>query len=374
MDYQQSGKILVVDDTESNIDVILDSLQDNYDLTVATNGYDALEIIAEEIPDLILLDVMMPGINGYEVCQKLKLDDTTKDIPIIFLTAVKDISDKTKAFELGAVDYITKPFDVMELKARVKTHLELKFAKKMLFDQNRFLEEMVRKRTEELYKTQAATIYSLAALAETRDTETGEHIKRTQYYIKTLCIGLRNMGIYTDYLDDKTISMLFDSSPLHDIGKVGVPDNILLKPGKLTNEEFEIMKLHTVYGKNALEIAEKELGSNSFLSLAKEIAFTHHEKWDGSGYPLGLKESEIPISGRLMALADVYDALISSRPYKKAFSHEEAKDIIVKGSGSHFDPDVVKAFLNYEKDFILIKDKYITSKNPSQKKNTEVDS
>lgn len=374
MDYQQSGKILVVDDTESNIDVILDSLQDNYDLTVATNGYDALEIIAEEIPDLILLDVMMPGINGYEVCQKLKLDDTTKDIPIIFLTAVKDISDKTKAFELGAVDYITKPFDVMELKARVKTHLELKFAKKMLFDQNRFLEEMVRKRTEELYKTQAATIYSLAALAETRDTETGEHIKRTQYYIKTLCLGLRNMGIYTDYLDDKTISMLFDSSPLHDIGKVGVPDNILLKPGKLTNEEFEIMKLHTVYGKNALEIAEKELGSNSFLSLAKEIAFTHHEKWDGSGYPLGLKESEIPISGRLMALADVYDALISSRPYKKAFSHEEAKDIIVKGSGSHFDPDVVKAFLNYEKDFILIKDKYITSKNPSQKKNTEVDS
>lgn len=374
MDYQQSGKILVVDDTESNIDVILDSLQDNYDLTVATNGYDALEIIAEEIPDLILLDVMMPGINGYEVCQKLKLDDTTKDIPIIFLTAVKDITDKTKAFELGAVDYITKPFDVMELKARVKTHLELKFAKKMLFDQNRFLEEMVRKRTEELYKTQAATIYSLAALAETRDTETGEHIKRTQYYIKTLCLGLRNMGIYTDYLDDKTISMLFDSSPLHDIGKVGVPDNILLKPGKLTNEEFEIMKLHTVYGKNALEIAEKELGSNSFLSLAKEIAFTHHEKWDGSGYPLGLKESEIPISGRLMALADVYDALISSRPYKKAFSHEEAKDIIVKGSGSHFDPDVVKAFLNYEKDFILIKDKYITSKNPSQKKNTEVDS
>lgn len=374
MDYQQSGKILVVDDTESNIDVILDSLQDNYDLTVATNGYDALEIIAEEIPDLILLDVMMPGINGYEVCQKLKLDDSTKDIPIIFLTAVKDITDKTKAFELGAVDYITKPFDVMELKARVKTHLELKFAKKMLFDQNRFLEEMVRKRTEELYKTQAATIYSLAALAETRDTETGEHIKRTQYYIKTLCLGLRNMGIYTDYLDDKTISMLFDSSPLHDIGKVGVPDNILLKPGKLTNEEFEIMKLHTVYGKNALEIAEKELGSNSFLSLAKEIAFTHHEKWDGSGYPLGLKESEIPISGRLMALADVYDALISSRPYKKAFSHEEAKDIIVKGSGSHFDPDVVKAFLNYEKDFILIKDKYITSKNPSQKKNTEVDS
>ena len=238
MDYQQSGKILVVDDTESNIDVILDSLQDNYDLTVATNGYDALEIIAEEIPDLILLDVMMPGINGYEVCQKLKLNDATKDIPIIFLTAVKDITDKTKAFELGAVDYITKPFDVMELKARVKTHLELKFAKKMLFDQNRFLEEMVRKRTEELYKTQAATIYSLAALAETRDTETGEHIKRTQYYIKTLCLGLRNMGIYTDYLDDKTISMLFDSSPLHDIGKVGVPDNILLKPFKFFICEF----------------------------------------------------------------------------------------------------------------------------------------
>lgn len=346
------SKILIVEDSETNIDILVGSLKDSYELTVAIDGYEALEAVAEEIPDLILLDVVMPGMSGYEVCDRLKSRDETRDIPIIFLTGMTDVQDKAKAFELGAVDYITKPFEVLELKARVKNHLDLKFTKMLLSDQNKHLEHMVMERTEQLYKTQSAMIYALAALAETRDAETGEHIKRTQYFIRILAETLRRSGYFSEQLTDEYIHMLYDSAPLHDIGKVGVPDEILLKPGKLTPNEFEIMKLHTIYGRRTLESAERQLGAMSFLTLAKEIAYAHHEKWDGTGYPLGLRGESIPLSGRLMALVDVYDALVSERPYKKPFSHEYARDILIEGSKTHFDPRIVEAFLLCEEEFL----------------------
>lgn len=359
MSYITNARILVVEDSEINIDIIVEALKDLYEISIATNGQEALEAVEQETPDLILLDVLMPGMNGYEVCQRLKAKSATADIPVIFLTAMKDITDKTKAFEMGAIDYLTKPFETLELKARVKNHLELIFARKLLADQNQVLEEMVKARTEQLYKTQSATIYSLAALAETRDSETGDHIKRTQHYIKALALALRDFGWYRDILIDEYINMLYDSAPLHDIGKVGVPDHILLKPGKLTAVEFEQMKLHAWYGMKTLESAEKELGSTSFLTLAKEIAYTHHEKWDGTGYPNQLAGETIPLSGRLMALVDVYDALISERPYKRAYPHSKAREIILEGSGKHFDQRIVEAFIKCEPTFLLIKDKYV---------------
>lgn len=358
MSYITNARILVVEDSEINIDIIVEAFKDLYELSIATDGLEALEAVEQEIPDLILLDVLMPGMDGYQVCQRLKSNVRTADIPIIFLTAMKDITDKTKAFEMGAIDYLTKPFEALELKARVKNHLELIFARKLLADQNQILEQMVKVRTEQLYRTQSATIYSLAALAETRDSETGDHIKRTQHYIKALALALRDFGWYRDVLIDDYINMLYDSAPLHDIGKVGVPDHILLKPGKLTTVEFEQMKLHAWYGMKTLESAEKELGETSFLTLAKEIAYTHHEKWDGTGYPNQLSGENIPLSGRLMALVDVYDALISERPYKKAYSHDRAREIIIEGSGKHFDGRIVEAFIICEKTFILIKGKY----------------
>ncbi|MCP4401211.1 MAG: HD domain-containing protein [bacterium] len=211
--------------------------------------------------------------------------------------------------------------------------------------------DSLREQTRELLLTQEVTIHGMASLAETRDNETGKHILRTQRYVRLLAERLKDVPRFCDFLDDASIELLFKSAPLHDIGKVGVPDRILLKPGKLTPEEFDEMKKHTIYGRDALLSAEERIGSNSFLSFAKEIAYTHHEKWDGSGYPQGLKADEIPCAGRLMALADVYDALISKRVYKPAFTHEKAKTIILEGRGTHFDPDVVDMFMKREEEF-----------------------
>ncbi len=359
MSYITNARILVVEDCAINIDIIIEAFDGQYEISIATDGMDALEAIEHDIPDLILMDVLMPGMSGYEVCQRLKGSVRTAEIPIIFLTAMNDITDKTMAFEMGAIDYLTKPFETVELKARVKNHLELVFARKLLTIQNHNLEQMVKSRTEQLYKTQAATIYTLAALAETRDPETGEHIKRTQHYIRALAAALRDLGCHMDILTDDYINMLFDSAPLHDIGKVGVPDHILLKPGKLTPAEFDQMKLHAWHGMNTLESAERELGVTSFLTMAKEIAYTHHEKWDGTGYPNQLSGENIPLSGRLMALVDVYDALVTERPYKSIFSHEKARGIIIEGSGKHFDEQIVQAFLRCEEAFMLIRNKYM---------------
>ena len=347
-----SQRILIVDDTPENIDVLIEVLSE-YKRSVATNGEKALQIArSDNPPDLILLDIMMPGMDGYEVCEKLKADEKTKSIPVIFLTAMTDEESERKGLELGAVDYITKPISPPIVKERVKNHLLLKLAHERLENQNILLEEKVAERTKELALTQDVTIFSMAVVAEYRDPETGGHIKRTQNYIKALAMQLKNYEEYASDLDDQTIELLYKSAPLHDIGKVGVQDSILMKPGKLTDEEFDEMKMHPTYGRDAILAAEKMLGGQStFLRYAREIAYSHQEKWDGSGYPEGLKGDAIPISARLMAVADVYDALISKRVYKPAFSHQKAIEIITEGKGSHFDPAMVEALLEIEDEF-----------------------
>ena len=338
-------KVLIVDDTPENIQVLMETLKEDYAIVAAINGEKALKMAdAEPAPDIILLDVMMPDMDGFEVCTKLKADEKTRDIPVIFITALTDAEDEAKGLTLGAVDYLNKPFNPDLVKARIRNHLELKTYRDRL-------ENMVKERTRELALTQAITIESLATLAEYRDPETGGHVKRTQNYVKALAVQLKDHPRFCDALTDDTIEQLYRAAPLHDMGKVGVPDHILLKEGKLTEAEFEEMKMHVIYGRDALQITEQKLGKNSFLKFVREIASSHQEKWDGSGYPECLKGDHIPISGRLMALADVYDALISKRPYKPPYPHEKAVGIITEGRGAHFDPDIVDAFIAIESTF-----------------------
>lgn len=354
--------ILAVDDTPANIDVIKATLTDDYMVQAAINGAMALKIIERKQPDLILLDIMMPDMDGYEVCQKLKAQESTRDIPIIFVTTQSEIEDEATGLALGAADYITKPISPPILKERVKTQLKLKEANDFLKHQNQILEQKVEERTRKVNKLQDVAMVAMGALAETRDPETGNHIRRTQRYMKLLAEKLKDHPKYQHYLTPKNIMLLFKTSPLHDIGKVGVPDHILLKPGKLTDDEFEQMKEHPKYGRDALEAAEVASDeSEDFLECAKEIAYGHHEKWDGSGYPEGLSGDDIPISARLMALSDVYDALVSRRVYKPAFPHEKAVAIIKEGRGSHFDPDMVDAFLASSEEFYAIAQKYSDS-------------
>lgn len=353
--------VLVVDDTPDNLSLISELLEGDYRVRVANSAEKAFKItLSQNPPDLILLDIMMPVIDGYEVCQRLKENLATRDIPIIFLAAKAEIEDETKGFSLGAVDYITKPISPPILLARLKTHLQLKEMRDCLADMNAFLETEVRKRTQEVIAVQEATILALSSLAETRDLETGDHIRRTQLYIKILAETLRYHPRYSHFLnDDSTIDLLFKSAPLHDIGKVGIADNILLKPGRLTPEEFESMKNHTTLGRDAIMSAERRLGVEiPFLAFAKEIAYSHHEKWDGTGYPLGISGDDIPVSGRLMAIADVYDALISHRVYKDAIPHEKAVQIMVGEKGRHFDPLMIDAFLEIAEEFRAIMVRY----------------
>ncbi|MQX37060.1 response regulator [Roseospira navarrensis] len=361
-------RLLVVDDEPMNIKVLVDLLGGQYRLTVAKSGHQALgRLAAGPEPDLILLDVMMPGMDGHELCRVLKETPRYAHIPIIFVTALGETEDETRGFELGAVDYLAKPISPPVAQARVRTHLQLREARRVLEDYNRKLEAEVRQRTDELMartrevvQAQDVTIRALASLAETRDNETGNHIKRTQHYVRLLAEALADHPRFADTLDAETIELLFKSAPLHDIGKVGIPDAILLKPGKLTHEEMTIMKTHAELGREALLAAAE--GSDpadvGFLRYACEIAGGHHEKWDGSGYPAGLEGDAIPLSARLMAVADVYDALISRRVYKPPFTHEDAISQIRGGRGSHFDPDVVDALLARETEVMAIAARY----------------
>jgi putative two-component system response regulator len=293
--------VLIVDDTPDNLVLMSNVLKDTYRVKVANNGERALGVAAgDPVPDLILLDVMMPGIDGYEVCRRLKADRLTAGIPVLFLTAMTQAEDEQMGFDVGGADYITKPISPPVVEARVRTHLQNKAARDFLQDKNAFLENEVRKRMREVAAVQDATIMALASLAETRDNETGGHIRRTQHYVRALAMALRTHPRFSDFLTDEVIELLFKSAPLHDIGKVGIPDAILLKPGKLTPEEFDIMKTHTTLGRDALLVAERQLnGSDSFLRFAREIACSHQEKWDGSGYPEGLAGEAIPVSARL---------------------------------------------------------------------------
>ncbi|WP_269532265.1 two-component system response regulator [Chitinimonas sp. BJYL2] len=347
LDFTEKHTILVVDDTPDNLALMSGLLRDLYKVKLAPNGERALQIAAGDgKPDLILLDIMMPGMDGYEVLRRLQANPATQQIPVIFLTAMSETDDEKVGLDLGAVDYITKPVRPAIVLSRVHNHLQLKLARDFLQDQNAYLEREVNKRTAEVMTLQDVTIRAMASLAETRDNETGNHIRRTQRYVKALALHLQTHPRFARELSDSAIDSLYKSAPLHDIGKVGIPDRILLKPGKLDDDEFAIMKTHTTLGRDAIVQAERDFGQEiPFLRYAKEIAYSHQEKWDGSGYPVGLSGEEIPMSARLMAVADVYDALISKRVYKPAMTHEQATRIIHDGRGSHFDPDIVDAFM-----------------------------
>ena len=346
--------ILVVDDASESIEPIVDCLQRaDFRTRIATSGNRALQLAASKpVPDLILLDVSMPDMDGYEVCSQLMNDPVTANIPVIFLTIRNEEMDEQLGFDAGAVDYITKPISPPLVLTRIRNHLTLKAASDFLRDRNSYLEQEVSRRTRELSLIQDATIVAMASLAETRDNETGNHIRRTQSYLRLLARHLQSNPHYAAELTDENIDLMYKSAPLHDIGKVGIPDRILLKPGKLTAAEFEVMKTHTTLGRDAISRAETLFGvSARFLRYAKEIAYSHQEKWDGSGYPQGLVGERIPLAARLMAVADTYDGLISQRVYKQAHSHDEAVAILQARRGTHFDPDIIDAFLEVQADF-----------------------
>ncbi|WP_119965693.1 response regulator [Simplicispira lacusdiani] len=351
--------VLIVDDTPQNITVLGELLQPHYTVRAANSGERALRAAhSDPRPDIILLDVMMPGMSGYEVLRQLRAEKDTRDIPVIFVTAMDSTESEEQGLELGAADYITKPVKPAIVLARVRTHLEFKHARDRLANQNEWLEREVARRMSENLLIQDLSMRALASLAEARDTDTGHHILRTQAYVDILARHLEHHERFREALAGGRLAMVVKAAPLHDLGKVGIPDAILLKPGRLTPEEFEIMKTHAAIGAAAIGKAMQDAlaaaddvtaaqasGAFAFLQVAHEIALSHHEKWDGSGYPAGLAGDSIPASGRLMALADVFDALTCHRIYKKPMSIGQATQILTEGRGTHFDPDVVDAYL-----------------------------
>ncbi|MDH5628969.1 MAG: response regulator, partial [Gammaproteobacteria bacterium] len=317
--------ILVVDDTAANLDVLKGLLSPFYNVKIAINGAIALKIIEKFPPDLILLDVMMPEMDGYEVCRRIKSNPETYKIPIIFVTAMSEASDEQKGFNLGAVDYITKPINPAIVQSRVKTHIALS-------DQRRQCEEMVLQRTAELEKSQKDAIFMLGEAGHFNDTDTGSHIWRMAQYAGLLARA-NNWPV-------EQVKLLELAAPMHDTGKIGIPDSILKAPRKLTDEEWVVMRSHTEIGYGILSVSQTPL-----FQLAAEISLTHHEKWDGSGYPRKLKGQDIPESARIVAIADVFDALTMKRPYKEAWPIDDAFALIEKDAGSHFDPNLVKLFI-----------------------------
>ena len=352
--------ILVVDDMPDNLAVLGELLQPEYRVLAANNGARALRLaLSEPPPDLILLDVMMPGMDGYEVLARLKVEAATRDIPVIFVTAMDAQEEEERGLELGAADYITKPLRPRIVLARVRAQLVAKQAGDLLRDHNVFLEAEVARRMGDNLLIQEISIHALAHLAEIRDPETGNHLRRTRRFLRALARQLKAHPRFAAFLNEHTIDLMAKSAILHDIGKVGIPDHILHKPGKLDAAEWEIMQTHAKLGSDAIELAEKDAERPvEFLVLAKEIAHWHHEKWDGSGYPDGLAGEAIPLSARLMALADVFDALTTPRVYKPPMSFDQARDLIVAGRGGHFDPDVVDAFLAIFEEFRAIAERF----------------
>lgn len=329
--------ILIVDDTPDNITALANILSD-YNIKAATNGVKALKIASRFKPDIILLDIMMPDMDGYSVCMRLKRDILTKNIPVIFVTAMDEVTDETRGFELGAVDYITKPVSPPIVLARVRTQLRL-------YDQSRALDDLVKERTRELNESRLEIIRRLGLAAEYKDHETGMHVIRISYYCKIMAMAI---GMSAEEVD-----LLHSASPMHDVGKIGIPDNILLKPGRLDAEERAIMERHTEFG--AKIIGEHD---NPLLDMARTVALTHHEKWDGTGYPQNLKGEDIPLVGRIVAIADVFDALVCKRPYKEAWPFEKAVEFIREESGRHFDPALVAAFVDHIDEIRELKNKY----------------
>ncbi|HSI51812.1 MAG TPA: two-component system response regulator [Ideonella sp.] len=357
----ERARVLIVDDVPENLTVLGEVLQGaGCIVQVANSGPAALRLATQTpSPELILLDVMMPGMDGYEVLRRLRAEPRSRDIPVMFLTALDDPRDEEHGLSLGAVDYLAKPIQPAVVLARVRSQIDARRLHEWLRDQNAALEAEVARRMAENDAIQQVTIRALAHLAETRDPETGNHILRTQAYMQLLARALSHHPRFAATLNEHTIELLTRSAPLHDIGKVGIPDHILLKPGRLTADEWEPMKTHAALGAAAIEQAERDIDRPvEFLSLAKQIARSHHERWDGSGYPDGLAGESIPIAARLMAVADVFDALISPRVYKRAMSFDEARRMISDGRGSHFDPAVVDVFEDEFQRFVDIANRH----------------
>ncbi len=356
-------RILVVEDSKVDMMMIKSILYD-YEIITAYDGVEAMEVVNSRCDiDLMILDLNMPRMNGFEVLHALNENQDFKKIAVLILTNTDELESEITGLELGAVDYIRKPLNLESLRKRIEIHANLKRASKSLEEINHTLDAQVQLRTMELVETRNMTINALIGLLEARDIESSNHTKRTQRIIHALCVALKKKPYYAEILTEEYIKTIVDTCPLHDIGKVGIPDKILLKPGKLTPEEFEIMKTHVVLGMNALKF---ELGNQEvpqFLKVAIDCISGHHEKFDGKGYPLGLAGQDIPLPGRLMAIADVYDALISKRVYKEAFNHQFALDLITSESGKHFDPDIVDAFLEIEASIKAISVRYMQYEN-----------
>lgn len=343
-------KILIADDSQTDV-AIIGSILSDFELFYAFDGVEALEQL-EKNPeiDILILDINMPRMNGFEVLERLQLNEHRTNLAVLVLTNFDEIDNEMRGLDLGAVDYIRKPLNIRSLRKRVELQIKLKNARDALEHQNSILEKRVQERTRESVLTRDVTIHALVSLLEVRNIESSNHTKRTQLMMRALCNHLRTKPMFANILTESYSAELFDTTPLHDIGKVGIPDHILLKPDKLTTEEFEIMKKHTTYGVEALRCMGPESDSLPFIRTAAEIAGAHHEKFDGTGYPAGLSGKDIPLAGRLMAIIDVYDALVNKRVYKPAFTYEAAHEIMLSSSGSHFDPELLDAFFEIDSE------------------------
>lgn len=353
--------VFLVDDSMTNLTIGKKALSGTYDVFTLDSGAVMFEMLENITPDLILLDVDMPEMDGYEAIKQLKANENTANIPVIFLTRMNEEDMELKGLSLGAIDYITKPFSTPRLLKRIEVHLLVEEQKRELLKQkrellflNNNLEQMVEEKTETVVELKNASLSTMAELVEYRDEITGGHIARTQRYIKALLDAMKAGGSYKNEVDALDEGLVLQSCQLHDVGKISVQDEILNKPGKLTPEEFEKVKTHTTYGEEIILRLKEKATDSDFLEYARVFAITHHERWDGSGYPHGLKGEEIPLLGRLMAVGDVYDALVEPRPYKAAFPHEKAVQIILENRGSHFDPELVDLFERMHHEFEII--------------------
>lgn len=347
--------IFFVDDNLANLTVGRNALSSFYNVITIPSAAKMFAMLEKRLPDLILLDIEMPQMNGYEAIRILKSDPVTEPIPVIFVTAKNDNFSELEGLTLGAVDYIGKPFSLALLKKRIELHLLVESQKRELQQYNDNLQQMVEEKTQSVLLLQNSVLKTVSELVECRDDVTGGHIERTQEYLRLLLQAARENGLYIEQIVGWDINFLLQSSQLHDVGKIAIRDSVLLKPGKLTDEEFELMKTHTTFGVQVIERIQQITPESSFLEHAKIFAGTHHEKWNGAGYPNHLKGEEIPLQGRLMAIADVYDALTNARPYKPAYSHEEACEIIQDGRGTHFDPQLIDLFMEYSRQIQTVK-------------------
>jgi len=346
--------VFVIDDDMTNLTVCVNALSASYNVFSFNSGGLLLKRLERQIPDLILLDIDMPEMSGFEVLGRIKERQDTKDIPVIFLTAKIDVDSELEGLSLGAVDYIFKPFSPILLLKRIEMHLLIETQKRELTEFNNSLLDMVDAKTRTVVELQNAILSTMTKLVDHRDDVTGGHIERTQRYMEVLM----HKGLEYGYFDDESpnwdIGLIVQSTQLHDVGKIAIKDSILLKPDKLTADEFEEIKKHTTFGEEVISEIQRNTADHKFLEYAKIFTGTHHEKWDGSGYPRGLKGDEIPVLGRTMAIVDVYDALVSDRPYKKGLPHEKAVSIITESRGSHFDPSLVDLFLSVADQFYAI--------------------